>query len=65
MEVLYFMEPKSCSRSSVLLTLYDLLGVIQEELTERLSLGPLQSVQQLLDLSGNTAVHWHTWRAQR
>lgn len=37
-------------------TFYDLLGVVGEELAERRPLGPLQRVEQLLDLRGHSAV---------
>lgn len=36
-------------------TFHDLLGVVGEELAERRFLGPLQSVEQLLDLGGHSA----------
>lgn len=38
-------------------TLYDLLRVVGEELAEWGSLGPLQGVEQLLDLRGHSTAH--------
>lgn len=43
-------------------TLNDLLRVISEELAERRPLGPLQGVEQLLDLSGHSAVHRNSYK---
>lgn len=36
-------------------TFYDFLRVVGEEIAERGSLGPLQRVEQLLDLGGHSA----------
>lgn len=43
------------------LTFYNFLRVIQEEFAKRWSFGPLECVQQLLDLSGHPAVDRHAW----
>jgi len=43
-------------------TFYDLLSVVGEELAERRPLGPLQGVEQLLDLSGHSAVHRNSYK---
>ena len=42
-------------------TFYNLLWVICEKLAERGPLGPLQSVQELLDLRGHSAVHGNSY----
>lgn len=38
-------------------TLYDLLRVVGEEVAEWGPLGPLEGVEQLLDLCGHSAAH--------
>lgn len=43
-------------------TLYDLLRVVGEELAEWGSLGPLQGVEQLLDLGRHSAADGNSWR---
>ena len=43
-------------------TLDDLLRIISEELTERGPLGPLQGVEQLLDLSGHSAAYRNSYK---
>lgn len=43
-------------------TFYNLLGVVGEELAERRPLGPLQRVEQLLDLGGHSAVDRNSYK---
>lgn len=43
-------------------TFYDLLRVVGEELAERRPLGPLQGIEQLLDLSGHSAAHRNSYK---
>lgn len=48
---------RGLSLKCFLRTFHDLLSVVGEELAEGRPLGPLQGVEQLLDLSRHSAVH--------